>query len=304
MPERDKPTRRATRRDPLPDVGAIPATILGADVPIQQVGCSNFRIPLRYRTQGGAEAVLETGVTGTVSLAAGRKAINMGRIVRIFYEHGTGVVSHAMIGRVLAAYRRSIGAAEARLRLEFSMPILQASLRSGLAGWQYYRTVLEGSMDGAGRLARVIEFDFVYSSTCPSSAELAEHARRTRGVPAAPHSQRSKARIRALVAPGRALAPDDLRRICAQALSTETQSMVKREDEQAFAELSGTHLKFVEDAARLLFRGLDPDARIADFEVACAHLESLHSHDAVSAICKGVPGGFKADFRDFPSLLC
>jgi len=34
-----------------------------------------------------------------------------------------------------------------------------------------------------------------------------------------------------------------------RALQTETQVMVKREDEQAFAELNGAYLKFVEDAA-------------------------------------------------------
>jgi GTP cyclohydrolase I len=149
-----------------------------------------------------------------------------------------------------------------------------------------------------------LEFDFVYSSTCPSSAELAEHARTARGVYAVPHAQRSKARLRIALAGGRSLALEDLQRICAKALETETQVMVKREDEQAFAELSGAHLKFVEDAARLLYAALAPDKRIADFEVACAHLESLHSHNAVSAICKGVPGGFTADFRDFSSLLC
>ena len=91
---------------------------------------------------------------------------------------------------------------------------------------------------------------------------------------------------------------------CLNALKTETQVMVKREDEQAFAELNGAHIKFVEDAARLLYKEFAGDHRIADFQVACAHLESLHSHDAVSVICKGVPGGFKADFMEFRSLVC
>jgi len=89
-----------------------------------------------------------------------------------------------------------------------------------------------------------------------------------------------------------------------KALQTETQVMVKREDEQAFAELNGANLKFVEDAARLLYREFDGDRRIKDFQIACSHLESLHSHDAVSVICKGVKGGFAADFMDFGSLLC
>ena len=80
--------------------------------------------------------------------------------------------------------------------------------------------------------------------------------------------------------------------------------MVKREDEQAFAEMNGAHIKFVEDAARLLHERLAADPRIADFQAACTHLESLHSHDAVSVVCKGVPGGFRADFSDFQGLVC
>jgi GTP cyclohydrolase I len=88
------------------------------------------------------------------------------------------------------------------------------------------------------------------------------------------------------------------------ALMTETQVMVKREDEQAFAELNGAYVKFVDDAARLVYAQLEVDPRIRDFLVACSHLESLHSHDAVSVIAKGVRGGFQADFTDFGQLVC
>jgi GTP cyclohydrolase I len=304
MPKKDAPAKSAARSDALPDFGESPGAILGADVPIQQVGCSNFRLPLKFRTAERKILTLEAAVTGTVSLARGRKAINMGRIVRLFYARQAEVVTFGLLGRILGSYRRDIGAESARLRVAVSYPIAQPSLRSGKTGWQYYGAVLDSALDAGGRLSRILEFDFVYSSTCPSSAELAEHARRTRDTYAVPHSQRSKARVRVALAPGSTLGIEDLQRICAAALSTETQIIVKRDDEQAFAELSGANLKFVEDAARLLYRGLDADRRIADFEVACAHFESLHSHDAVSAICKGVPGGFTADFRDFSALLC
>jgi GTP cyclohydrolase I len=60
----------------------------------------------------------------------------------------------------------------------------------------------------------------------------------------------------------------------------------------------------VEDAARLVYEQLIADRRIHDFQVACSHLESLHSHDAVSVIAKGVPGGLRADFSDFSTLVC
>ena len=52
----------------------------------------------------------------------------------------------------------------------------------------------------------------------------------------------------------------------------------------AFAELNGSYLKFVEDAARLLYEQLQADKRVLDFRVICSHQESLHSHDAVSVI--------------------
>jgi len=294
----------AAYRDSLPDMMEAVNAADGARVPIQQVGCANFRLPLKFKAVNGTVHTLETSVTGTVSLQAGLKGINMGRIMRSFYDHQDEVFTFDVLRRLLTKYQRTIVAFDARIKLSFSYPMLQSSLRSGLSGWQYYRVAYEATMDRTGKFRRIVEFDFVYSSTCPCSAELAEHARNTRGVFATPHAQRSKARVRVELAAGRTLRIEDLQRHCANALKTETQVMVKREDEQAFAELNGAHIKFVEDAARLLYRELASDARIADFQVACSHLESLHSHDAVSVICKGVTGGFTADFSDFASLVC
>ena len=294
----------AAYRATLPDMMEAVNAAEGARVPIQQVGCANFRLPLKFCTANGKLHTLETSVTGTVSLQAGLKGINMGRIMRSFYEHEDEVFTFEVLRKLLLKYQRKIDSFNARIRLAFSYPMLQPSLRSGLAGWQYYRVAFEATMDGDGKFRRVIEFDFVYSSTCPCSAELAEHARQTRGAYATPHAQRSKARVRVELAAGRSVTIEDLQRHCANALKTETQVMVKREDEQAFAELNGANIKFVEDAARLLYRELAGDKRIADFQAACSHLESLHSHDAVSVIVKGVNGGMTADFMDFGSLVC
>lgn len=289
----------------LPDMqNASDKAIQGARVGIQQVGISNFRLPLKYEAPDGNPVVLETRVTGTVSLDADRKGINMSRIMRTFYEHKDEIFSLDRLARILEYYKRALGSFEARMKLRFSYPILQKSLRSGLEGFQYYDCAYEGAIDRNDRLRRFVWFDFVYSSACPCSAELAEHARDVRGLYAIPHSQRSKARLRVELAEGARLSIEDLHQHCLKALRTETQVMVKREDEQAFAEMNGAAMKFVEDAARLLYLELNADKRIHDFEVACAHLESLHSHDAISVIAKGTPGGFTANFDDFDSLIC
>jgi GTP cyclohydrolase I len=137
-----------------------------------------------------------------------------------------------------------------------------------------------------------MHLDFTYSSACPCSYELSVHANLARGVAAVPHSQRSVAKLS--VAYDADFWIEDLVDIARDTLQTETQVMVKREDEQAFAELNAANLKFVEDAVRLLYQGLDSDERIEDFRVFASHKESLHSHDAISVLVKGVPDGFAA----------
>jgi len=295
----------AAYRATLPDMMEVAnETVRGVHVPIQQVGIHNFKLPLKYRTKAGKILTLETSVTGTVSLEADLKGINMSRIMRSFYEHKDGVTTGEWMGRILKGYLRKVVTKDARLKIVFSYPMVRESLRTGLEGYQFYNVAFEGVMTRDGRYRRYIHFDFVYSSACPCSAELTEHARDQRSAYGVPHSQRSKARITLEEAEGKKIWIEDVHALCLRALQTETQVMVKREDEQAFAELNGAYLKFVEDAARLLYLEFDRDRRIADFRIACSHLESLHSHDAVSVVCKGVKGGFVADFMDFGSLLC
>ena len=294
------PEYYASLPDMMEAVGAIP----GAEVPIQQVGVSNFRLPLTFKTKAGKLLTLETAVTGTVSLEASLKGINMSRIVRAFYEHENDVMTPELLKKIVTKYQKKVVALNARLKLTFSYPMLQRALRSGLEGHQFYTVSFEGAVDAQGVYRKFIEFDFVYSSACPCSAELSEHARDLRSAYAIPHNQRSKARVKIEVAPGAKVSVEDVQAHLLRALVTETQVMVKREDEQAFAELNGAHIKFVEDAARLVYAELAKDKRIVDFQVACSHFESLHSHDAVSVICKGVKGGFAADFSDFKSLVC
>ena len=292
-------------RESLPDLqNRTGADIQGAAVPITEVGISNFRLPLRVLTAQNDSVELEAGVTGTVSLGADRKGVNMSRIIRTFYEFKDRVFTLELLEEILLRYKESLESSRAHLAVCFSYPIFQGSLRSGLEGHLYYDVGYEGTIDDLDRFRKRMHLDFIYSSVCPNSAELAEHARNHRGKYALPHSQRSKARVSVEVKSGALLTIENLREICLEALRTEVQVMVKREDEQAFAELNGSHPKFVEDAVRLLYEKLNADKRIVDFQVACVHLESLHAHDAVAVINKGVSGGFAGRVEDFRSFVC
>jgi|TARA_B100000287_G_scaffold273471_1_gene257572 GTP cyclohydrolase I len=285
-PDRDydseyKPTKKDI--ETFPDLQNGPSSLIqGSPVEIQQVGIHNFRLPLKYRTRDNGIKELETKVTGTVSLEAHKKGINMSRIMRSFYEFKNDTFSIDKLETVLAAYQEKLKTFDSKIALKFSYPIVLKSLRSDNEGYQYYDVTLEGDLNKKGEMKKIIHFDFVYSSACPCSYELAEYARKYRNKATVSHSQRSVTRIS--IEFDDMVWIEDLQEMCAKALMTETQVVVKREDEMAFAELNGSHLKFVEDAARLLYEQLNADKRIQDFRIICSHQESLHSHDAISVI--------------------
>ena len=285
----------------LPDLQNGPASLIrGAKQQIQHVGISNFRLPIRFHTRDSGDITLETSVTGTVSLEAEKKGINMSRIMRTFYKRAEETFSFEVIEAALDDYKTDLESFDARIQMRFSFPMKVESLRSGLSGYQYYDIALE-LVETAGVRKKIVHLDYVYSSTCPCSLELSEHARQTRGQLATPHSQRSVARLSVEVdCDADCLWFEDLIDMARAAVPTETQVMVKREDEQAFAELNAANPIFVEDAARLFCEQLQMDVRVRDFRVIASHQESLHSHDAVSVLTQGAT--FAADSLD-PKLF-
>ena len=289
----------------MPDLQNGPSSLIrGAKRQIQHVGISNFRLPIRFHTRDDGDLTLETSVTGTVSLEAEKKGINMSRIMRTFYKHAEETFSFEVIERALDAYKSDLESFDARIQMRFSFPMKVDSLRSGLSGYQYYDIALE-LVESAGVRKKIVHLDYVYSSTCPCSLELSEHARQFRGQLATPHSQRSVARISVLLEEGeKVLWFEDLIDCARAAVPTETQVMVKREDEQAFAELNAANPIFVEDAARLFTEQLQSDVRVSDFRVIASHQESLHSHDAVSVLTEGKTFAAESlDPRLFASLF-
>jgi len=281
--------------DSLPDTQETltESTLMGKAIP--HVGISGFRLPIHIAMKDGGGRELDAKVDGGVTIEKHVRGAHMSRLARIFYQHRVDVFRLESIEPIIREQESKLGTKGGRLKLSFRYPIKQKSLRSELEGHQYYPVSYEGRIGADGVFRKFIRFEYTYSSACPCSSALSEHAREWRNQYGVPHSQRSKAFLSVEVAEEATLWIDDLQEMCLSALKTEVQVMVKREDEQAFAELNGAHLKFVEDAARLLYRELDNDIRIKDFRVKCQHYESLHPYDVEAIICKGVTGGFGAE---------
>lgn len=271
-------------------------------VAIPRVGIERFRVPLNYRHADGTIMNHDTEASMFVSLGADKTGVNMSRFCQILQaEADENPVDNEFFKRVLSRFRgdlRDYDTEElipnAELNLKFNYATKQQSLKSENWGWQYYQCEMKGSENKNGDVTMALTVNYEYSSTCPCSLSMAKQyeddfrsGKTTEGNGiATAHSQRSNAKTQVVYKLDKSLSIEELIELLRKALPTETQSLVKRVDEQAFAILNGENPIFVEHVARRLSHALDSEERILDWNVQIEHWESLHSHNAVAYIQK------------------
>lgn len=279
---------------------------------IDKVGINRFRIPLRYYRKDGTIMNHDTKASMYVTLAAGKTGINMSRLCAYLQEESdNSPVGLDFLKTILGRYHIDMRdspneplLSSAWLKLHFSFAMRQPSLKSKNSGWQYYDCVLEGKsviVDGSPSLRVFLTVNYEYSSTCPCSLSMAKQyeqdyrdnkTQEGNGIATA-HSQRSNCCCTIEFNPNEIFFIEDLVALLRKALPTETQSLVKRLDEQAFAILNGENPMFVEHATRRLATVLNQEPKILDWVCSVAHWESLHSHNAIGVISKGLPNGLR-----------
>lgn len=293
----------------LPDPQIDPL-IPGAAVPLRKVGIAPIDLPIRVPRRDGSTQTLQTQASLYASLdSPAAKGLNLSRFYLLMHDAIADHLTNDGIKAALKAAAEKQGASKAWCKLRFKYPWTQRSLRSGLEGHIAYDCELEGvytrvtkphPWNEPGRCRddwTVTEDDYkfyltvkyVYSSTCPCSFELAYDARTKRKAAANAHSQRSVATIKIQYDPDNMIWIEDVVEMARQEIPTEVQVVVKRVDEQAFAELNGSNLLFSEDACRILYARLDQwyaEGKIKDYSIAVEHIESLHPWSAIAITSK------------------
>jgi len=278
--------------DDLPDPQIDPI-LPGARVPLKKVGIAPVDLPVRLRSRSGGEKLLQTEASLYCSLDDPMaKGLNLSRLYLIMHEKIKDKMSLDGMEDALRELAEKQGSKNAYCKLRFKYPMKQQALRSkGLEGHIAYKTELEGQYRD-GDYNWFLTIDYVYSSTCPCSFELAHDAREKRNAAANAHSQRSILKVKvAFPRDGDNIVwIEDLVDLCRANIATEVQVVVKRRDEQAFAELNGANLLFSEDAVRIMHEALDgwvSDGKINDFSVVASHEESLHPWNAIAVSTGG-----------------
>ncbi len=278
----DKTTLPDPQKDPI---------IPGARVPIRKVGISPVDLPIIVKRRNGDAQVLQAQASLYCSLDDGNaKGLNLSRLYLLMHDTIKDQLTFDGIEIVLLKLATAQGSKNSYCKLRFKYPWTQKSLRSGLDGHIAYNVELEGryclDRSTSGYYKWFLTVEYVYSSTCPCSFELAYDATTKRGVAANAHSQRSRLKVAVEFNPLKHMIwIEDVIDLCREHIPTEVQVVVKREDEQAFAELNGANLLFSEDVCRIMYKALGDWERkdmISDFRIIVAHEESLHPWQAIA----------------------
>ncbi len=285
------------------------------------VGMNEIELPILIDGPDGRQVQTNARISAFVNLGEpDKRGIHMSRLYlhldRALAEHS---ITPAALRHLLRDFLESHAdlSTRAMVRIDFEYLVRRKALVSDNSGWKQYPFSLIASLDGRN-FAMEMAFQVIYSSTCPCSAALARQLIQDQfrkdfgvegavdatqvvdwlgteqGVLATPHSQRSAADIRLQLAPSFEAFPFvQMIDVIENALKTPVQAAVKREDEQAFALLNGQNLMFCEDSARRVGTALREQDRVSDFWARISHFESLHPHNAVAIVTKGLEDGYQ-----------
>ncbi len=290
---------------------------------LDRVGMMEIEVPVLLANTKGIPFQVPARANAFVSLDDPKaKGIHMSRLFLQLQEGlASGPLSFTLLEDLLTKFIETHKelSRSSSINIAFDYMVERPALKSQNKGWRSYPIVLSAVLS-EGQVCFDLQMQITYSSTCPCSAALARKLIQdhflmefksetisreevhqwlgtTRGILATPHSQRSEAHVKIRFdaaadadAPAHWLKLIDL---VEQRLGTPVQAAVKREDEQEFALLNGQNLMFCEDAARKIKNALLEQTFVDDFLVRVSHLESLHPHNAVSIVTKGIKGGFQ-----------
>lgn len=305
----------------LPDIAK--ETRLDLTGSLDRVGMSEIEVPVLIANQMGIPVLVPAKANAYVSLNdPNAKGIHMSRL---FLQLQEGLVSSplsfTLLEQLLNKFIESHQGLSQSSAIEvfFDYMVERPALVSSNKGWRKYPLTFAAVLD-RDQIYFDFHFNITYSSTCPCSAALArkliqDHFMKefkdeliskedvqnwlgtTQGILATPHSQRSVAEVQLRFNSSSYFGqPREWINVIDEIekhLGTPVQAAVKREDEQEFALLNGQNLMFCEDAARKIKHTLERITYVRDYRVKVSHMESLHPHNAVSIVTKGIPNGLK-----------
>lgn len=271
-----------------------------SNIKLDWVGMTGIALPIEIAGRP-INALVDVGTD-----LQGQKGIHMSRL----YQTLDGLTQHELTPNLIQQALEQIlishshVSSKSSLRLYGDILLSRPSLVSHQHGWKAYPFEINANFNKSFIIC--LKVGVPYSSTCPSATALSTQVIQQQfaiefedetqplyppqvfnwlaknGLPATPHSQRSWAWVTiALKASHKIFPIIELINQIENVLSTPVQTVVKRNDEQAFAIANAQNLMFCEDAARKLVIAFRHQCHYDEVNINIEHQESLHAHNAV-----------------------
>ncbi len=246
------------------------------ELPIQRVGVTSLRYPLRVMVDGQLQATVGHW-TLDVALAAEQKGAHMSRLIawlEALEMRGTALTADTLSVEI-AAMLALLEADAGRIEVSFPFFVRKAAPVSGLHSlMEYDGSWIAERQGGVTRLTMQVVVPV--KSLCPCSKEVSDDGA---------HNQRSHITVRAELRAGQGRMDwTELLRFAEDNASSELWGLLKRTDEKWVTERAYANPKFVEDLIRDVAAAVDADPRIGSYRVAVVNHESIHAHDVHAVI--------------------
>ena len=242
-------------------------------ITLDHVGITGLRQPVLF-DDGHVSQDGIADIEITVQLPAERRGTHMSRMVQLADEH-LRALDPRSLPAVLKEIAHRLDADSVALRLAMPFATRVHAPATGVGSWQPHELTLHGRANATDGSTVETTTTTDVTSLCPCSKAISDYGA---------HNQRSRV---TLTIRGTGDHPYPLHVGESVALARAVGSApvfpaVKRPDERVLTMQAFERPAFVEDMARDL--ALACDTRDLDYRIHVRNMESIHSHDAISAV--------------------
>jgi GTP cyclohydrolase IB len=259
-------TSAAARNVVLPDIQAQQDL---RRVPIDRVGVTNVRYPVRIVDRHGNAQPTVATVNLFVELPHEEKGTHMSRFLETLNEHTE--LSADSIAELLVQLRERLDAPSAHAEIEFPYFVRKEAPVTGAAGMMEFTGGFRASAGWDADIVTTLRAPV--ATLCPCSREISEFGA---------HNQRGTVDLQIRTTSG--IGFDELIEIVESCASCALYPVLKRPDEKWVTERAYANPRFVEDLIREVAVAMRDDPRVIWYRIEVENHESIHAHNAFAAL--------------------
>ncbi|MCX8745507.1 GTP cyclohydrolase I FolE2 [Snodgrassella sp. B3882] len=251
-------------------IADVQSSVDKRNMPINQVGIKNFRLPVRIASADGIQHTVAE-LTMTVALPEEQKGTHMSRFIELIQAQQDNIDGR-VLRQLTETMLHKLDAVAGKISLSFPFFRQKQAPISAISSLMDYQVKLCAEITD-GSYVQTMQVMVPVTSLCPCSKEISAYGA---------HNQRSHVTV--TVSGQDEIQIEEIINLIEQQASCQLYALLKRPDEKFVTEYAYDHPKFVEDMVRDVATSLKNNNKVTSFTVESENFESIHNHSAYALI--------------------